>query len=156
MSAQGPPTLKYPGQNTASVCLSVRLTSVLSLKPLHGIMRLIYHMKGLSPGIVQNNYFLITVIAQPAMRKKCSQFWQNLTLLHAQTPISPKWLHGFSSFANQMKGLGLGIVQKIFFFIAVIARRVMRETLRNSPTFAHVDTHFSKVAVWILKLFVPY
>ena len=43
-------------------------------EPLHGIMRLIYHMKGLSPGIVQKNYFLITVIAQPVMRKNVHNF----------------------------------------------------------------------------------
>ena len=55
-----------------------------------------------------------------------------------------------------MKGLGLGTVQKKYFCIAVIARPVMRETLRNSATFAGVDTHFSKVAAWIFKLCVPY
>ena len=55
-----------------------------------------------------------------------------------------------------MKGLGLGIVQKNFFCVAVIARRVMRGTLRNSETFTYVDTHFSETASWNYAIDIPY
>ena len=43
-----------------------------------------------------------------------------------------------------------------FFCIAVIARRVMRETLRNSETFTCVDTHLSETASWNYEIDIPY
>ena len=59
-----------------SVCLSVRLETAGSPKPLYGITILIHHIKVLGPGIVQKNFFRVGVTPRPVTCETLPHFEQ--------------------------------------------------------------------------------
>ena len=90
------------------------------------------------------------------MRKMCSILGKFDTFARVDTHFSKMAAWIFKLCVPNERPWSRDCAEEFSFCIAVIARRVMRETLHNSETFTCVDTHFSEMASWNYAIDIPY